>query len=284
MDTRFIAANSVDLETVVSIFNAGYEGYIIPVNVTTDWMTQNLKQNDTQLALSTIALVDDEPAGICLLAKRGTDGWINAIGITPPFRRQGIGRALMTHTFEVARANGIENLQLEFIIGNDNAQALYESLGFKITRKLLILVREPAEIDSTSPTPSDYDIQPADGDSCLQHYNAFHQIANPWQRAKPSLHVSSKDAVCWVATKDGEVQAYVMVRIIGENIIIMDAASAPTQLDALHALLIHLHTVNPQHTTRFVNLPDNDPSLSLFERLGYKETMAQYEMAIALSA
>ncbi len=284
MDIKFITADSVDLETVVSIFNAGYEGYIMPVKVTTEWMTQNLKQNGTQLTLSSIALVDDKPAGICLLAKRGTAGWINAIGIAPPFRRQGIGRASMTHTLEVARKNEIENLQLEFIIGNDNAQALYESLGFEITRKLLILMRESAEIDSTSPTPSDYDIQSADAEICLQHYDHFHQIPNPWQRAKSSLEISANDAVNWVATKDGDVQAYLMVRIIGDQIIILDAACESTQLDALYNLLLHLHTDHPQHTARFVNLPDNDPSLTVFELLGYKETMAQHEMAITLSA
>ena len=282
MQIEFIPADQVELNEVVTLFNAGYEGYIMPVNVNADWMTGNLNQNDTQLALSRIALVDGEAAGICLLAKRGTHGWINAVGVAPPFRRQGIARALMTNILEVARENGIAQVNLECIIGNDGALALYQSLGFTITRKLLILTREPADLTALPRALPDYAIQPAEFEDVIGYYDAFHLQPNPWQRAKESLITSASNTQQWVALKKDTVHAYLIARIVGENILITDAAYNTNADDALLAVLIHLHQTYPQHTARFVNLPQNDPAQPLFDRLDYNETMAQHEMMILL--
>ncbi|MEQ8677185.1 MAG: GNAT family N-acetyltransferase [Aggregatilineales bacterium] len=280
MQIEFIPADHVELDEVVTIFNAGYEGYIMPVNVNADWMSGNLSQNDTQLALSRIALVDGEAAGICLLAKRSTHGWINAVGVAPPFRRQGIARALMTTIFDVARENGITQVNLECIVGNDGALALYQSLGFTITRKLLILTREP-DLTALPPAPHDFVIQPAEFEDVIGYYDAFHPQPNPWQRSKESLITSASNTQQWVARKNDTVHAYLIARVIGENIIITDAAYDTNADDALLTLLIHLHQTYPEHTTRVVNLPQNDPTLPLFDRLGYKETMAQHEMTMS---
>jgi ribosomal protein S18 acetylase RimI-like enzyme len=50
--------------------------------------------------------------------------------VSPQARRQGIGRALMEHAAEFARATGATRIELSTAIDNHPAQALYDSLGY----------------------------------------------------------------------------------------------------------------------------------------------------------
>lgn len=51
--------------------------------------------------------------------------------VDPTARRKGIGRNLMNHATEYAKAYGASRLQLETGIENTQAQALYEQLGYE---------------------------------------------------------------------------------------------------------------------------------------------------------
>ena len=50
--------------------------------------------------------------------------------VDPSARRRGIGRKLMHHATDYAKASGASRLQLETGIENSQAQALYEQLGW----------------------------------------------------------------------------------------------------------------------------------------------------------
>src|SRR5439155_16187498 len=60
-----------------------------------------LQAQDEQLApaASFIALAGDEAAGAVLSKKRYGAGWIQSIGVRRPWRRAGLGRALLLHAF-----------------------------------------------------------------------------------------------------------------------------------------------------------------------------------------
>jgi GNAT superfamily N-acetyltransferase len=49
----------------------------------------------------------------------------------PHYRRQGVGRALLQHAAQLARAQGANRLQLETDQQNTPAQALYQATGFE---------------------------------------------------------------------------------------------------------------------------------------------------------
>lgn len=53
-----------------------------------------------------------------------------AIGLRQKFWGRGIGTALMTELVGIARANGVEQLELEVIEGNTRAMGLYRKMGF----------------------------------------------------------------------------------------------------------------------------------------------------------
>jgi len=57
-------------------------------------------------------------------------GEITNVMITPSYRRQGIGRLMITELLERGKRLGAVDFTLEVRVSNDNARELYESLGF----------------------------------------------------------------------------------------------------------------------------------------------------------
>lgn len=74
---------------------------------------------------------------------------ILAVGVHPDHQRTGIGRALMKHLIEHARASGLVRLELYVRGDNAPAQALYVSLGFvqEGTRARFIKLEEGTYVD-----------------------------------------------------------------------------------------------------------------------------------------
>ena len=63
--------------------------------------------------------------------------YIAHVGIAPEQRGQGIGRALLEYKKAFAVQHGYRGCVLDVSIGNSQAQALYERLGFLVTKKSL---------------------------------------------------------------------------------------------------------------------------------------------------
>ena len=81
-----------------------------------------------------------ELAGILIARpERGGDdrvGWISVLGVRPPWRRRGLGRALLLHTFRELRRRG----KLRAGLGVDGlnptgAVGLYEAVGMEVARR-----------------------------------------------------------------------------------------------------------------------------------------------------
>jgi ribosomal protein S18 acetylase RimI-like enzyme len=63
--------------------------------------------------------------------------WIVALAVDAQYRRQGIGRRLLTAAFERAGARGARSFHLSVQVENTGAIALYESLGFEVRERQL---------------------------------------------------------------------------------------------------------------------------------------------------
>jgi GNAT superfamily N-acetyltransferase len=50
--------------------------------------------------------------------------------VAKPFRRRGVGRALVGHSLRIARASGFDAMLFTHVIESNPSRALYESLGF----------------------------------------------------------------------------------------------------------------------------------------------------------
>lgn len=87
-----------------------------------------------------------ELVGIALcLPQRGADpdlGWVSILGVRRPWRRRGLGRALLLHSFAELRARGKTRVGLGVDAASPTgAVALYESVGMAVARRSVTLER-----------------------------------------------------------------------------------------------------------------------------------------------
>lgn len=95
-------------------------------------LLENFKANPNSLMLC--CFVEGDLAGNCNLQFNGQLKYRHkaavAIALYKKFWNLGIGTAMMEAMIEVARARGVEQLELDYIEGNDRGRGLYEKMGF----------------------------------------------------------------------------------------------------------------------------------------------------------
>ena len=70
---------------------------------------------------------------------------INNVAVREPYRRLGIGRALLERILEAGKRSEVTSAFLELRAGNAAALALYEDCGFQVTARRSKYYAEPAE-------------------------------------------------------------------------------------------------------------------------------------------
>jgi mycothiol synthase len=93
-----------------------------------------------------LALDGDEVAGIALCRpERGGDmsiGWVNILGVRKPWRRRGLGMALLQHAFREFWARGKRAAGLGVDGRNEDAFALYTRAGMQVERTFVWYEKE----------------------------------------------------------------------------------------------------------------------------------------------
>ncbi|MDY2628358.1 MAG: ribosomal protein S18-alanine N-acetyltransferase [Lachnospiraceae bacterium] len=79
---------------------------------------------------SFVAELDGEPVGYLFFMAAADEGELLRIGVSPEYRRQGVGQVLLEHMDYFVLENGIYSVWLEVRESNEPARALYEKSGF----------------------------------------------------------------------------------------------------------------------------------------------------------
>lgn len=93
----------------------------------------------------TVADVDDRVAGYSILMLAPPDADLANLAVAPWARGRGLGRALLEHAIDEARALGVEHVYLEVRPSNARALALYEGVGFRAVGVRRRYYRAPVE-------------------------------------------------------------------------------------------------------------------------------------------
>ena len=276
------AVSDVNFETFTAAFNRAYSDYFTPIVMTPDSFRHLMDRDDLSLESSVAALDDGAVVGTGLLGIRGKQGWIGGMGVIPERRRQGIGYRMMCYLIDRARANGLTEVWLEVIEANRGAYALYDRLGFEAVRYLLILERDP-EASLPDPVPA-YLVIEHPVDTLLHYYDAFHDIPNCWQRARPSLMGLIPHIDGWAALDHERTAGYVLgwANSIDVRLVDLAAAPGPHRTAVARTLLAHLHQQNPYAYGAIYNVADDDPLLPAYEALDYTTSFRQIEMRLKL--
>ena len=256
MSLELRPAASLSVGERVELFNAGYEGYVVPMHIDETglaWMQDKL---DFDLDASRIAYRDGEPVGFANLAVRGEEAWVGGVGVVTTARRSGIGEALMHAIHEQARERGVKRVWLEVIVENTGAFALYEKLGYRTVQDV-----EVWTLPGVDGEPAGREV-PADEVKVLlpKHHE-------PWQRADGGL-ANYDDIRGWVTDT-------------GAMLFCVRSTSAQLQryTGDPGPLIRALQTFKDVY---ILNLPTDDPAAAGLRDLGGTVTVRQHEMVLDL--
>ncbi len=122
---------------LADLFTLGFAGYFMPVNFNEETFRAFVERDGVDLNASRVLLLDGDPAGLALIARRGPVSRLAAIGLAAGARGRGAGSWLMGELLAEARKRGERRMFLEVIAQNEPAIRLYEKSGFTKLRRLL---------------------------------------------------------------------------------------------------------------------------------------------------
>jgi mycothiol synthase len=105
-----------------------------------EWRTRRLDAPGTDTSLWFLARAGEEVAGVvrCEVGHDG-GGWIGLIGVLKPWRRKGVGLALLRHAFVELHRRGEPHVGLGVDAQNPSgATRLYERVGMRVTKEDVI--------------------------------------------------------------------------------------------------------------------------------------------------
>jgi ribosomal-protein-alanine N-acetyltransferase len=115
-----------DLDAVVAVERTSFS------NPWTREMLVRELEPPTCARVYVLRLPDAPVAAFCTCWVIADELHIDTIAVDPPYRRRGLGLALMAHVLESARQEGVRRATLEVRRSNQAAQRLYAGLGFEI--------------------------------------------------------------------------------------------------------------------------------------------------------
>jgi len=254
-------ATAVSASERAALFNAAYEGYLLPFHMDEATLAFMDDAFDLDLDASLIANRDGEPVGLGNLGVRGDDAWIGGVGVVPTARRSGVGEALMRGLHEQASERGVRRVWLEVIVENTGAFALYEKLGYRTIRDVEVWSLPAAEDEGMEGVR---EVPAADAHARIRELRSGRE---PWQRADGTF-AHYADARGLVADTGAAV-----FRQPGENVQLVQFAGDP------EPLLRALRALGP---VSVLNLPQEDAAASVLHAFGASVVVRQHEMLLEL--
>lgn len=172
-------------DTITSAFT-NYVGGSITFTVPV--LANFLAQSDVHLGRSLVALADGQPAGIALIARRGSSSRVALMGIVPEFQGQKVGKWLMQQVIDQAKERGDQTLVLEVIEQNPRAVKLYESYGFRTVRRLIGYSGENLTGEAAI-------LEPVDITEAARRITAWGSDDLPWQCSGESVLKAGPPAI-----------------------------------------------------------------------------------------
>lgn len=270
----FTSAAGLSLEALAELFTRSFADYFYPGITSAQTLARRVASENIDLLRSVVLRVDDEPAGVALLARRGERSWCGGFGVTLPHRGKGYAHALAQALIKEAREAGAERFSLEVLTRNERALRVYERAGLKIVRRLLILSWRPD--DSGGPTTPDRLEEADPAELVLGQFAALHPVPAAWQR-EPAALLALPELRGLALREGGTTLAYAIVQ--GEGALRLqdfgarDATSAARLIAALQAQAGGITSVNE---------PAESPLTPAFLRAGFLVADEQHEMTMEL--
>jgi len=269
MNVEIGEASGLDGDGLLALWNAGYEGYFVPITLTGEQLERHIRCGGIDLDRSLVMRVDGEPAAFSLLGTDGERGWIGGFGVAPAFRGRGLSYALMREHAARFREWGMRHVRLELFEQNW-VRKTYQAAGFRVTRRLPYLTgAAPASGDPLPAVPID---------AALEHHARLHaDFPASWNREPRFLRRAfPAGGEIAIAGPPERPSGILLAAPTGERVRVYDAAAED---DASAARLVEaLGATYPGRSVIVVNEPEGSPVHRALLAAGFVEESAQLEM------
>jgi len=283
--------SELPIEELVQLWNRGFEGYFVNVQMTADRMSARIEAEDLELEHSIAMYADGRPIGFVVNGFRILNGkktaWNGGTGIIPEYRGKGFGKKLMERNLELLMEFNAEVAILEALSQNEHAIALYRSVGYEVADRLVYMQNTESldckllEAGSSSSSYATILGKPEDV-SDIPFYRTLSAWQTQWKslRNGNSLKVLQGDSIVGYAL-------YKKIRGEGtdETIVLYQCEAAPGKTDEEEILKAALHEVFEPYQRygkrMTVNLrASNTGLIDLLQRLGFQTTIEQVHMML----
>ena len=272
LDTK--PASDYPLPDLTQLLNLSFENYLVPVAFNLSQFLTMIRKDSLDLAASRVLLVDEQPAGIALIARRGWTSRLAAMGIVQGQRSKGAGSRFMRKLIDEARERNDHAMVLEVIEQNENAVKLYQKCGFQSVRRLIGLIRKDA-IEKNKTSLTAIDLREA-GSLIAQH--GLTDL--PWQLAGETIAHMNPPACAY---RKGPALV-VTSNLAVEHVVIWSLLVEP-QVRGQQLGVEMLKSVIANHPGKTWHIPAIFPEEfgKLFERAGFEqEELTQWQMKLDL--
>lgn len=277
MSISFRPALAYNFSELAGFMNRGFTGYFVPMQFTPELLARMVRLDGVDLDLSQVMILDEQPIGIALIARRGWSSRLAAMGIAPEGRGQGIGRQAMEHLIAEARKRNDRTFVLEVIEQNTSAVRLYQRVGFQTVRRLVGLTAQAAHAPASAQQPEEIDIR-----TVAQMVTRFGLSDLPWQFSGETLSQFAPPARGYRLG-----QAYALIsdpsqeRIDIRSVVVEPEARRTGQASQLLAGLFQLF---PNKTWGISAIMPEELAFPALERAGFvRNELTQLQMSLDLS-
>ena len=110
---------------------------------TNNWKLRKLEREEFDASLWHIAWDGDQIAGHAQTRFRNGVGWIGNLGVRRPWRKRGLGEALLLHAFNEFYKRGMPKIGLSVDASNPTgATRLYQKVGMKVAVEHVLYEKE----------------------------------------------------------------------------------------------------------------------------------------------
>lgn len=274
-------ADTIERAALAALFTETFTGYFVPTHLDEAALAFMVRAFDIDVSRSVIGREGERAVAMGLLAIRGTRGWVGGMGVVPDARRRGHGREIMHALIGHAREARLRTLDLEVLVQNGSAEALYASLGFQRVRVLDIWRRGPARIpEAAAPTDA---VTPIALDAALDFAERWDPEPAPWQRETRTIVQAGFAFEANAMGRDGEPVATLVHRVAdGRCSLVALGAATAADAGAIEPLLRHALAGATEASVQLLNLPEGHPAGAVLARLGLAVELQQIEMRLAV--
>ena len=279
-DCRFLSDGLFDL--LHEKFLEAFSDYFIPFSLSKEQFQNHLLLNAVALESSIGCFVDGEMVGFSM---NGFGDWNGrrtvydaGTGVVPAFRRRGLSRRMFETMIPIFEERGYTQFLLEVITQNEPAVNLYESLGFGITRKLLLL-----ECGDRSNIPAVWADGPEIRETEVPDLATLEKLwdgSTSWQNSIEALARSRQFKTTLGAFDRDELVGYIVYSKPFGRVAQMAVSPEHRNKGIGAKLVAAMNERTPaEHKLQVINLDSEiEDAVSLFKNLGFQERLAQYEM------